>query len=216
MEDQTMAMTDWSMKGTEFTACNCDFGCPCQFMALPTHGTCMATVAMQIESGHFDATRLDGLRWISTLAWPKAIHEGNGRCQVFIDEAADEAQRQALLTILSGQETAPGATIFQVFSGTITEMLDPCFVPIELQVDIAARTGHAFVPGVLESRGEPIVNPITGEPHRARVSLPEGFEYSEAEYGSSNINANGGVPMHTEQCHAHFCHIHMTQNGVVH
>jgi hypothetical protein len=176
----------------------------------------MATVAMQIETGHFDTTRLDGLRWISTLAWPKAIHEGNGRCQVFIDEEADDDQRQALLTILSGQETAPGATIFQVFSGTITEMLEPRFVPIELEVDIPARTGHAVIPGILESTGEPILNPITGEQHRARVVLPEGFEYSEAEYGSSNIDANGGVPMHTEQCHAHFCHIHMTQNGVVH
>lgn len=211
-----MSLTDWSMRGREFSACNCDFGCPCQFLALPTNGDCVATVAMQIDSGHFDKTKLDGLRWIATMGWPKAIHEGNGRCQVFIDERADAAQREALLTILSGQETVPGGTIFEVFSATITEMLEPQFVPIELSIDIAGRTGLAVVPGVIESRGEPIVNPITGEPHRARVMLPEGFEYSEAEYGSSTVSANGGVPMHTEQCHAHFCDIHMTQNGVVH
>ncbi len=36
LEDQAMAMTDWSMKGTEFPACNSDFRCPGQFMALPT------------------------------------------------------------------------------------------------------------------------------------------------------------------------------------
>lgn len=211
-----MSMTDWSMQGTEFSACNCDFGCPCQFMALPTNGNCSATVAMQINHGHFADTPLDGLRWISTLAWPAAIHEGNGRCQVFIDEAATDAQRQALLTILSGQETVPGGTIFQVFSATITEMLEPQFVPIELEVDIEARTGRAAVAGVLESRGEPILNPVSGEPHRARVVLPDGFEYRVAEYGSSSVDANGGVPMQTQDCHAHFCRIHMTQNGVVH
>jgi hypothetical protein len=211
-----MPYTDWCIKGVEFSACNCDWGCPCQFNALPTHGDCIATVAMQIEDGHFGNTPLNDLRWVCTLAWPKAIHQGNGSCQAFVDERADENQRNGLLSILSGQETEPGATIFQVFSSTITHMLEPQFVPIELSINIEQRTALARIPGVLESRGEPITNPITGQSHRARVSLPNGFEYSEAEYGSSSVQANGDIKMNTDKCHGHFCHINMTQKGIVH
>ena len=31
-----MAHVDWSIKGPEIATCNCDWGCPCQFNALPT------------------------------------------------------------------------------------------------------------------------------------------------------------------------------------
>ena len=65
------------------------------------------------------------------FAWPKAIHEGNGEAFVVISDHATEAQRQALLTILSGQETVPGATIFNVFAATLTKMHDPVYAPIE-------------------------------------------------------------------------------------
>jgi hypothetical protein len=32
--------TKWKLKGTVLIACNCDYGCPCNFNALPTHGHC--------------------------------------------------------------------------------------------------------------------------------------------------------------------------------
>jgi hypothetical protein len=32
---------------------------------------------------------------------------------------------------------------------------------------------------------EPIKNPVTGEEHRARIALPNGFEYKEAEMGNT-------------------------------
>ncbi|PWT80713.1 MAG: hypothetical protein C5B58_11075, partial [Acidobacteria bacterium] len=32
---------------------------------------------------------------------------------------------------------------------------------------------------------EPIKNPATGEEHRARIALPNGFEYKEAEMGNT-------------------------------
>ncbi len=35
-------MIDWAIKGREFANCNCSYGCPCQFNALPTDGTCKA------------------------------------------------------------------------------------------------------------------------------------------------------------------------------
>jgi hypothetical protein len=31
-----MARVDWRIQGTDVTHCNCAWGCPCQFMSLPT------------------------------------------------------------------------------------------------------------------------------------------------------------------------------------
>src|ERR687896_2332056 len=65
-----MAFVDWSMKGPELATCNCDWGCPCQFNALPTHGNCRAAVAMRIDQGYFADTKLDGVKVVEILAWP--------------------------------------------------------------------------------------------------------------------------------------------------
>ena len=40
--------------------------------------------------------------------------------------------------------------------------------------------------------GEPIKNLVTGEEHRARIVLPNGFEYKEAEMGNTvHCRVNG-------------------------
>ena len=41
-------MTEWEIKGREFGNCNCSYGCPCQFNALPTHGHCHALAVYDI------------------------------------------------------------------------------------------------------------------------------------------------------------------------
>ena len=55
-------MTDekWMIKAREFVNCNCAYGCPCQFNALPTHGNCEAVAGMEIDQGYHGDTRLDG------------------------------------------------------------------------------------------------------------------------------------------------------------
>ena len=52
----------WRIKGREFANCNCSYGCPCQFNALPTHGDCRAAVGFQIEEGHYRDVSLGGIR----------------------------------------------------------------------------------------------------------------------------------------------------------
>lgn len=210
-----MAHVDWMIRGLTISTCNCDFGCPCQFSALPTHGDCRAAVGMRIEEGHFADVSLDGATWVGLFAWPGAIHEGNGEALVILDESTSEAQREALLTILSGQETEPGATIFNVFAGTLTTMHEPRFLPIDWEGDMETRRGHFSVPGIVEAEATPIVNPISGEENRARVTLPEGFEYTEAEYASGTVSAHGDIPLAWENSHAHFAIYHMTPQGVV-
>lgn len=211
----TMASSDWSMKGPEFVNCNCAYGCPCQFNARPTHGNCHACTAMRIDNGHFGDVNLNGLCWVLILTWPGAIHEGNGTCQAIIDERANEKQREALGKILYGQETEPGATMLQVFSTTMSKMLKPLYKPIQLSIDLESRKAGLAVPGVIESIVEPIRNPITGAEHRARILLPLGFEYTQAETASGTTKAHGEIKLDLRNTHSHLAMLHLTQNGVV-
>jgi hypothetical protein len=208
-------MIDWRLRGPEITNCNCAWGCPCQFNSLPTNGDCRAVVAMRIDEGHFGDVDLSGLSWGGMFAWPKAIHEGHGEAFVVIDSKASEAQRQALLTILAGEETEPGATIFNVFASTLETMHEPVFTEIELDLDMDRRTGRIRIEGIVDTTIEPIRNPITGHEHRAKVVLPEGFEYREAEYASGSTRATGPVKLDWQGTHAHLTNIDMTGAGVV-
>jgi hypothetical protein len=210
-----MAYVDWEFEGPEVTACNCEVGCPCQFNALPSHGDCRAAVMFRIERGHFGDVSLDGLCAGGMFAWPKAIHLGNGECLPLVDERADTAQRYALLSILSGAETEPGATIFNVFASTFTKVHDPQFVPIEFECDIAAGTGRFRVPGRVETTNTPIRNPVTGEPHRVSVRLAKGFEYSEAQFVQSQVRGQAPIPLGWDSGHGHLTRLHMKPSGVV-
>ncbi|MBI5093302.1 MAG: DUF1326 domain-containing protein [Candidatus Hydrogenedentes bacterium] len=211
-----MSNIEWSLKGPSFSNCNCDWGCPCQFNALPTHGHCNALTAMRIDEGHFGGVRLDGLCWVGTFKWPGPIHEGNGTAQVVIDERADSKQRAAILSILAGEHTEPGATIFQVFAAMITNMHDPLFLPIEFECDVDARTAHVKTDGFIAAKGEPILNPVTGQPHRISLTMPNGFEYHKAEVGMGTTRTSGAVKLDLRKSHGHFAHYHMTHKGVVH
>jgi hypothetical protein len=208
-----MPYADWTIRGPEIATCNCDFGCPCQFNGLPTRGDCRAAVAMRIDHGHFGDVSLDGLKWVGLFAWPGAIHEGNGEAQAIIDERATPEQRGALLTILSGQEQEPGATYFNVFAGTISKMNEPLFLPITFEADTDAATGEFSVAGIVGSTTEPIRNPVTGMPHRARLTLPNGIEFTEAEFASSATKATGAIPLDWSVGHAHMTMIDIGPHG---
>ena len=108
-------MIPWEIKAREFVNCNCAYGCPCQFNALPTHGNCKAACGYQIDEGHFGDVKLDGLLAAGMWSWPRAIHEGNGTRQLIVPENASEAQRDALEKIMSGAETEPMSTMWSVF-----------------------------------------------------------------------------------------------------
>lgn len=211
-----MARIDWHIKGVAINACNCAWGCPCQFMSLPTEGACRAATAVHIERGHFGQTPLDGLNFGGIFAWPGPIHEGGGEAQPIVDVRADAAQREALLKIMAGEETEPGATYFNVFASTLARVHEPLFEPFTFELDIDARKGRFVIDGVVEALAEPIRNPITGEEVRARLELPEGFEFTQAEFASGTVRT-GRSPIRNEWQgrHAHLNELDITGTGVV-
>ena len=211
-----MAHVDWQIKATELSTCNCNWGCPCQFNALPSNGNCRAIVGLRIDQGHFGDVKLDGLKAAAVFAWPGAIHQGHGQGFAIIDESATTEQRDALLKILSGQETDPFATIFSVLAAMTETFYEPQFKPIVFEADMERRVGQVSVAGLVDAKVEPIRNPVTGAEHRARLSLPHGFEYSEAEFASSTSKSFGPIENDWSGRHGHICILNMGPGGVLH
>jgi hypothetical protein len=208
-------MTPWEIEGTELINCNCSYGCPCQFNALPSKGFCEAMGAISIENGHFGDVRLDGLKIAVVFQWPGPIHEGKGKGQPIVDIRASDQQREALLKIMSGQDTEPFATMFAVFAATVDTVFDPIFTSIEYEVDVDARRGKVRVDGVFELDGVPIRNPVSGQEHRARIDLPHGFEYEIAEIGSGSSKSRGKLAIELKDSYAQFARLHLNNKGVV-
>ena len=134
---------------------------------------------------------------------------------MIIDERATEAQRGVLLRILSGQDTEPGATVFNVFASTLEKLHDPIFAPIEFQVDVAERKARLVVPGVTEGRGEPILNPVTGATHRVRIDMADGFEYQLAEIGRGWTKTSQPIKFELTDSYGQFAEINLCQSGIV-
>jgi hypothetical protein len=210
-----MSETKWTLHGREFANCNCSYGCPCQFNALPTNGNCWAVVGIQIDKGKHGDVDLSGLRVAGIFKYPAAIHMGNGEALPIVDKRANDAQRNALLRIMSGQDTKPGATMFAVFFSMLTKVHEPQFAEIDFDVDIDKRRARLRVPGLIEQRGEPIVNPVTGSEHRIKISPVGGFEFKEAEIGRGWTKTSGPIAYELSDTYGQFAELHLCQDGII-
>jgi hypothetical protein len=169
----------WSLKGTVFIACNCDFGCPCNFNALPTQGYCEGGWTWHVESGSYGDTSLDGLSFSVLAKWPGAIHEGNGEALILVDERADESQRDAIGTLVSGDAGGP----WGVLGWTWPTVYGPKAVPYE--VEVAGISSRVKAGDALDLELEPIRNPVSGAEVRPGAVLPEGIIVKRADFGAS-------------------------------
>src|SRR2546423_9923547 len=126
------AKVKWNFEADYIQACNCDYGCPCEFSAPPTKGFCDGMGGWQIHQGTYGDVNLAGLALGFAAHWPKAIHEGNGTVCLFIDERANQKQREALLKIGSGEA---GGLPFEILATTFSTLLDPQFLPFHFTLN---------------------------------------------------------------------------------
>jgi hypothetical protein len=93
-------------------------------------------------------------------------------------------------------------------------VLDPLFKPITLTMDVEGRTARLTVPDLVDSELEPLKNPVTGAEHRARIDLPNGLEFRQAEVASGTSRVLGDIPMEFDGSHAHLAEGRLTSSGV--
>lgn len=175
----------WTMKGSLLGACNCNWGCPCNFDAPPTYGHCEGMYIWVVCEGRYGDISLDGV----VFGWggrsPGPLHEGHGTAVVAIDETATPEQREAILTITrSGEAGLP----FDIFSSITETWLDPLITPIE--VDLNGINSKVEMGGgdVFRLELSRIPNPVTGEDEELYLDKPTGFTSTRAELGSSVVD----------------------------
>jgi hypothetical protein len=185
--------TPWRIAGDEVGNCNCVWACPCQFNGYPSSGNCEAMIGYTVNEGSFGDTDLRGVSWLSIVSWPGAIHEGDGTAQLVVDESATPEQREAIIAMVSG---ANGGDYFEIFASVLPHVREPVFAPIEIDADRERRIASIRVGEIAESEIEPIKNPVTGDEHRVRIDLPDGFEYKQAEIANTvHARVSGEAPL---------------------
>lgn len=188
--------TQWALQGQGYEFCNCDFGCGCNFGGVPNSkdGSCRALVGMVIDSGSCGSVDLSGLKCAAIVAWPKAIHEGNGQCAFVVEPTTTEEQIEVLGQIFSGK-----------LGGMPWELLGPTFevialVKARISVEGSGPKSVFTVQGYAEGRGDTFKNPVTGEDHLANIELPDGFIWQKGQCGQGTFHANaGGVSVGAEK-----------------
>jgi hypothetical protein len=141
----------WSLAGDFVTSCNCDYFCPCVMSlgrARPTHGQCHGWFAFQIARGRYGDVPLDSLGAAAIVSIPGPMIEGDWTVALYLDERADQPQREALERILTGKAGGPPAWLDMV----IARVLGPRAVPIRFET--AGRHHTLAIPGILESAVE--------------------------------------------------------------
>lgn len=193
--------TQWSIRGEYFENCNCDVICPClhsQLRARPTKGHCDVVLIFNIEQGRYGNVTLDGLNFIMALTTPGAMSEGNATAALYIDERANEQQREALSTVASGQAGGPPALVGEFIP--ITNFLGVKFVPINFRKEGLQR--GASVPGILDFNVEGMAgaNPEDAQwldnvfhPASTRLAVAQGTRstYQDYDFNWDNTGQNG-------------------------
>jgi len=182
------ATTQWKMRGRGYEFCNCDFGCGCNFGGFPNSkdGSCRALVGVQITQGKAGDVDLSGVKCAAVVDWPKAIHEGNGKCVFVVDPATTDKQIEMLAQIFTGK-----------LGGMPWELLGPTFEVVGLEkakitIEGQGRRSTFKAEGIGEGRGGAFKNPVTGEEHEANVDLPDGFIWKKGECGTGTFRAKAG------------------------
>ena len=178
-------MSEWHMNGTLVIACNCDWGCPCNFSAPPTHGDCEGGWTWVIDQGAVDGVRVDGLAFALFADWPGSIHEGGGRAVAYIDERADHAQREALARLLRGDAGGPWGIFINTYQLAKPEA-------VRFDVTLNDHATRLSIGNAVNLEIEPIRNPVSGADTHPEMLLPEGLVLKRGSLAASKTFHESG------------------------
>jgi hypothetical protein len=179
----------WWMRGDWFDVCSCDIACPCEFAQPPTNNHCEGVLAYHVREGTYGDARLDGLNVIGVAQFTGNIWAGEAKVSMglFIDERADERQRQALQMVFSGQAGGFMAN----FAKLISEVRGVEFVPISFDVAEDLAYWRAQIPGKVDAWAQALTGPMTPPGKRVQTLNPPGSEVGPgqvATWGKTTTN----------------------------
>lgn len=164
----------WHLAGDWFDVCNCTIPCPCTFAQAPSEGDCNGILAWHVREGNFGDVRLDDLNVVAVGSFEGNIWAGEAKPVMgfFIDERADEPQREAIQAIFGGQAGGWPAG----FAALIDEIRGIEYVPIEIEIADDLANWRVEVPGKARGGAEALVGPTSLEGTRVEVHNAPGAE----------------------------------------
>jgi hypothetical protein len=195
MTETAKTVPKWHASGDWFDTCKCDVPCPCSFAQTPTYGDCDGVLAWHIREGRYGDVPLDGLNVVMVASFVGNVWAGEHSepsAAVLLDETADEAQREALQMIFSGQAGSWPAEFGSMFGA---EMRGMDFAPIDIQVDEDLGGWKATVPGMVEAGATALSGPTTPEGARVQTTNLPGSETGPgqtATWGRATTNSVDG------------------------
>ena len=182
----TEQRTQWRLQGNGFEFCNCNPGCTCNFSGFPSSsdGSCKAMVAAEITSGHCGDVDLTGIKSVSIIDWPKAIHDGNGQAVLVVEPECTDEQLGALAQIYGGEL---GGMPWEILAGTLAGV---AVAKARITLERNGMDATVTVDGIGTARGRYLANPVTGERHEVAIELSEGFIWRKGECGIGDFEAS--------------------------
>ena len=183
----------WRVAGDWFDVCKCNIPCPCTFAQAPTYGDCEGILAWHIREGTYGDVRLDGLSVVALGYFEGNIWGGETKATmaIYMDERADEGQREALQMIFGGQVGGwPGE-----FASMIGEVRGMEYAPITFEIADDLAYWAAEVPGKATARAEALTGPTIREGQRVQVHNAPGAEVGPghvATWGTATIDQVDG------------------------
>lgn len=131
-----MTAVKWWAKGLLFENCNCQLICPghMSFKQKCTHERCVGHWAIHFDKGSYGSVPLDGLNVVILYDAPQKMFAGGWAEAFYIEDRADENQREAIEMIFSGRAGGP----WEILAMFVSERQKTRFVPIHFE-DLGRR-----------------------------------------------------------------------------
>jgi len=179
----------WTVEGTYFENCNCDFACPCSvtsFASPATQERCNVLLAFHIERGQIDGVDVGGHSVAVVADAPAKMLDGHWRVGLIIDDKASKQQADKLAGVFGGSMGGPMASLAPL----ITELLGVEQKPIEYRE--SGHKHHLKIGGEIEIDVEDYIPEGFSEPTKlVGVFHPSNSTLTIARPTSARIKAFG-------------------------
>ena len=181
----------WRLTGEWFDVCRCRVPCGCTFAQAPDEGQCDSILAWQIREGHYGDVTLDGLNLVAVASFEGNIWAGaKAALGFFVDERADDRQREALQTIFGGQAGGWPAG----FAELIGDMRGWETAPVDIDIADDLARWRVEVPGKASGSAEALSGPTSpSEGARVQVHNAPGAEVGPGQVATYATAAQDDV-----------------------
>lgn len=154
-EVATVATPEWRIAGEWLDVCSCNSPCPCTFAQPPTGNHCEVLWAYRINEGHYGPTPMAGLKVVLLANFTGNLWDGAWLdAGVFLDSAADDAQRAALAAIFTGQA---GGWMTQFVPTHVRELRGVEFAKISVDIESTLEHWRVTVDDKVEADRKSVV-----------------------------------------------------------